>query len=121
MVVLSTAAFLVAAGFAAWVLGIVFGYPGIGTIGCVLILGAGAMVTTGGLEYQTGERVIENTTFDGHTVNDSTTVYNSTNVTREVTFEYETVETPQRFSLGLLLMLIGGVGILRNFEAISEQ
>ena len=47
---LTTAAFLSILGFLAWVLGHVYSYQGIATLGAVLMVGVGAAVMVGGLE-----------------------------------------------------------------------
>jgi hypothetical protein len=119
MPVLETTAYLSGLGLAGLVLGHVFGYHEIGVIGGVILLGAGGMVLEDGLQYQTGETVIKDTAFDGHVVN-NTTVYNATNTTADVTREYRTISTPTRFSLGFLLMVFGGTGILREFNAFTQ-
>lgn len=62
MVVLETAAFIVGIGFLAWILGIVFDFPGIAAIGCMFVLGVGAMATTGGVQYAAGQEVDTTTT-----------------------------------------------------------
>lgn len=62
MVVLTTAAFIVAIGFVAWILGTLFDYAGIAAIGCMFVLGAGAMATAGGVVYASGETVQSDST-----------------------------------------------------------
>lgn len=60
--ILSAAAFIVVLGLGVWVLGHYFSYTGVAVIGAVLVLGVGAMVTLGGVEYAAGETVDTSTT-----------------------------------------------------------
>lgn len=105
---LEIAGMLTLAGFFTWILGAVFEYPGIATIGGAVIVVVGALVTGTGLEYRTGEVVTENTTFDGSVVENST-VYNSSQTTKEVSYVTESVAFPTRFPAGVLLMIVGGL------------
>lgn len=91
---------LLAVGFVTWMLGVVFGWPGIATIGGAIVVGVGAMVIAGGLEYQSGQvRDHDNTT--------NTTV---------ITQTYSPVSMPEQYSLGFLVTLLGGVAILRSLD-----
>lgn len=60
--ILSAAAFLVVLGLLVWVLGHYFSFTGVAVIGAVLVLGVGAMVALGGVEYAAGETVDTTTT-----------------------------------------------------------
>lgn len=107
--ILSVFLALTALGLAAWILGTVFEWAGIAVIGAVIVVGAGAMVTTTGLEYRSGQ-VEQNDVAFNESVNES--YVNST----QVTYQYEPVSLPQKLSLGALVMLFGGVGVLRSLD-----
>lgn len=97
MIVLTTAAFLMAVGFALFIVGWLFGFRGIAVIGGVIVLGVGVMVTSGGLQYKTGESETQLPSGDVVTTN-----------------QYSTTELPTHLSLGLLLMLAGAVFVFRG-------
>lgn len=80
-------------------LGHVYGYQGIATLGAVLMVGVGAAVMVTGLEVEAGEERVE--------VDDQTT---------EVTTTYEPIETSNSFPTGLVLTLLGGVMTMRALE-----
>jgi hypothetical protein len=101
-VILSVFAFFSALGFGLVLLGYVLGYPELGIVGATIVLAAGGMVTTGGLEHKTGETRVD--------VDANETV---------VTHDYEKVETSQQFSLGILTMLTGGAVALRSLDNIG--
>jgi len=98
-VILSTAAFLSALGFVAFLVGHVYGYQGIATIGAVLVVGLGAGVMVGGLDVAAGEERVE--------VNSTTT---------EIETVYDPIGTTSSFPLGLVLTLLGGVMTMRTLE-----
>jgi len=89
-VILSTAAFLSTVGFAAFILGHVYGYQGIAAIGGILILGVGAAAMVDGLETQTGELQEQ--------VDNSTT---------RIDYEYQSIGVTASFPIGLLVTLLG--------------
>lgn len=97
---LATAAFLSAFGFLAWVIGWWAGHPEMAIIGAVVVLGVGVMVTTTGLEFRDGE----------------TRIHDNASNTTTIQYDYRTVSTPQHLSLGTLIMLLGGVGVLQSFN-----
>lgn len=97
--ILTTAAFLSAIGFIAFVLGHVYGYQGIATIGAVLIVGVGTAVMVGGLDVESGEQRVE-----------------VDNTTTEIQTTYDPIGTTSSFPLGLVLTLLGGVMTLRAVE-----
>ena len=96
---LTTAAFLSILGLTAWVLGHVYSYQGIATLGAVLVVGVGAAAMVGGLETPAGEERVE--------IDDTTT---------EVTTTYEPIGTTSSFPTGLVLTLLGGVMTMRAVE-----
>lgn len=102
--ILQTAAFLTAVGFITWVAGILLDYQGIATIGAALVIGVGAMIAANGLSYQSGE------VRDYSYINESNTTVQDSAVIRHT---YTQVATPQQLSLGMLVMLLGGVQVLR--------
>lgn len=105
--ILKTAAFLTALGFAAWILGTVFQYRGIAVIGGTIVVGVGAMVTGGSLEYRSGEHLDKTyTKTNNETVNNETVV----------DYRYSTVPLPQRLPLGVLWMLLGGLLTLHGIN-----
>jgi hypothetical protein len=112
-VLLEIAGMLSLAGFFTWILGAVFEYPEIATIGGATIVAVGAMITGTGLEYRTGEAIDQNRTYESKIVElagqDSVVVTNQTNSTKSVVYETESVAFPTRFPAGVLLMLIGGL------------
>lgn len=89
--ILTTAVFLTALGFGAWILGTVWGYQGIAAIGAILIVGVGAAAMIYGLETRTGE--VETQT-DANTT--------------AIDYQYEPIGTTQSFPLGMLVTLLGG-------------
>jgi hypothetical protein len=58
-ITLTLATFLGLLGFATWIVGNLLQMQGVGTIGAVLVVGLGAAVTGGGLEYAVGETQVE--------------------------------------------------------------
>jgi len=117
---LTTAAFLSILGLVAWVLGHVYSYQGIATLGAVLVVGVGAAVMVGGLEIPAGEERIETTTVN--TTEAATADGNVTNVTgsqtttAEVQTVHEPIGTTSSFPTGLVITLLGGVMTLRAVD-----
>lgn len=110
--ILKTAFLLTALGLVAWGIGYVvkesnpIGIP-ISVLGGVVVLGVGAQVLNTGLQYRAGkvtEKVVEN----------SSTA--STNATTTVEYTFQTVPLPTNLSLGLLVMLLGGLLIVLTLE-----
>jgi hypothetical protein len=121
--ILTTAAFLSALGFVTFLVGHLYGYQGIATIGAVLIVGLGGGVMVGGLEVESGQERVEtaNTTTDGERVdvnasktNISSVSATDATVTAETT--YEPIGTTSSFPLGVVLTLLGGVMTMRALE-----
>jgi hypothetical protein len=100
---LPSAAFIAALGLALFILGAVRDYKGVATIGAIMVVGVGAIVTTSGLEYQTGVVVMNETA--NKTVRD---------------FQYGQTSTPRNLPLGGLIMAAGGVLVLRALNDIAE-
>lgn len=105
--ILTTAATLLAVGFVAVAFGYLFGHYEVAVIGGILILGVGAVITGGSLEQSVGEIETE-TQVDGENVTETETVT-------------EPIETPQRLPLGALVMLLGGIFVLRSFTEFSKE
>lgn len=101
---LSTAAFLTAAGFIAWAGGQTAGYPAIAVIGAILVLGVGASVADGGLERQSGVIERENTTAN-ETIKE---------------YQFEQAQLSDQLPLGFLLTLLGGVGTLHALNRTTD-
>lgn len=99
---------LTLAGFLTWLIGAIFEYPEIAFIGGTIVVAVGGMIVLTGLEYQTGETVVENTSYEG-TVQENGTVYNTSQTSKNVEFEYRSVPFPQQFPGGVLMMIIGGL------------
>lgn len=99
---------LTLAGFLTWLIGAIFEYPEIAFIGGTIVVAVGGMIVQTGLEYQTGETVIENTTYEGN-VQENGTIYNTSETSKDVQFQYRSVPFPQQFPGGVLLMIIGGL------------
>lgn len=97
---LTTALLFSALGFACWVGGVVLDQPEVAVIGGILVVGMGAMVANGGLEYRDGQ--IETTDPDTNT----TTVEHT----------YSTAETPQQLSFAALIMILGGVITIQSIN-----
>jgi len=95
------AGFVTLFGFAMWIVGTVRGYTGVASIGAVLIIATGAMVTNDGLEYRTGE----------------THITESTNKT-VIQDDFERIDPPQQLSLGGLWMLIGGLLMIHKLNEV---
>jgi len=102
---LTTAAFLTAVGFLAFVGGQLGNYPEIAVIGAVLVVGVGAAIADSGLERQTG--VVETT--------------NETTNTTVKEFQYQQVPLPTNLPLGSLMAILGGVGVLRALNNAGRQ
>jgi len=122
-VILSTAAFLSALGFVTFLVGHLYSYQGIATIGAVLIVGLGAGVMVGGLEVESGQQRVEmaNTTTDGERVDVTANTTNissvsQTDATVVVETTYEPIGTTSSFPLGVVLTLLGGVMTMRTLE-----
>jgi len=96
-------------GFGVWVTGVIFEYAGIAVIGATLVVGVGAMFTATGLEYRSGA-------VEDHTLQNNTTTNDTEIVQTSTRYQYESVELPTRLPLGVLVMLLGGVGVLRGFD-----
>lgn len=97
-----------AVGFAALVLGNVFGHQGIAAMGGVIVVGAGVGVIGTGLEYEAGEeRSREYATVDNETV--------VTDVT--VTTTFTEASLPEQYAVGLLVTLVGSLGMFRALDS----
>lgn len=97
MIILTTAAFLMAAGIVLFILGWMFGFRGVAVIGGVLVLGVGVLVANGGLQYKTGEIKVTKPSGDVEVIN-----------------QYSSTELPTHLPLGLLLMIAGSVFVFRG-------
>jgi len=86
-------------GLATWVLGLLFGYTEVQVIGAALVMAVGAMISMQGLEHKAGE------------IRTDTTANETT-----VEYQYEPVETPNRFPLGLITTLLGGALVIRALD-----
>lgn len=95
---LGTAAFLSALGLVLFLIGKLFQYQGLATIGAVILVGVGVVVATGGLMVQTGEEVVD--TADGETTD----------------YQYEEFDPPSNLPLGELIIIGGGVMVLRVLD-----
>ncbi len=100
--ILTVASALTTLGFATWILGSIFEYHGVATVGAVIIVGVGAMVSNEGLEVKTGE--VQNQ------IDNSTT---------EVENQYQPISTPAHLSLGVIVMLLGGTLFLRALNELG--
>jgi len=110
---LATTALLVAIGLAAWLIGEIFQYRGIGAIGGVVIIAVGGAIVLTGLEYRAGVT----TEFAYQTINNSTVVSNSTE-----TIQYRTTEVGAAFGATVLASLgIGGLLMLFGALLLSQQ
>jgi len=96
-------------GFGTWVAGIALDFGGIATIGATLVIGVGAMFTATGLEYKVGETT-QNQLVNNSTTNDTAIIATQTDA------QYRSVNLPQRLPLGVLVIVLGGVGVLRSIE-----
>lgn len=99
-----TSVFLTTIGMAAWVAGLVLGYPGIATIGGVMVVGVGGAVMVDGLEVRDGQT---------EALDDATN-------TTTVDWQYEEVQTVTSFPLGAVLCLLGGAQTLRSLDESTE-
>lgn len=105
---LQTAGLLLALGLVTWIIGRIFSYTGIATIGAAIVLIVGGAVILGGLEVKTG--MTETTSYT--TINNST-VANET----VVQYQYEQTAIGDIFGIGILgelglgglLMLLGAI------------
>lgn len=110
MVLLSSFLGILAAGLAFWIFGELFGYPEVAVIAGVLILGAGAAVALGDLQVQDGEI--------HHELEEPGT---GDNVTTEIEPVYRSVEFHERLPLGGVVMILGGLGIMRTLDSMGQQ
>lgn len=109
---LTTTGLLVAIGLAAWLIGELFQYRGIGAIGSVIIIAVGAAIVLTGLEYRAGV----STQFAYQTINNSTVVANTTE-----TVHYRTTEVGAAFGATFLASLgIGGMLMLLGALLLSQ-
>lgn len=102
--ILKVAAFLLAVGFTAFIVGTIFGYKGVTVIGAMLVFVVGVLALSGGtgpggLEYKSGVQKVET---------DSNTT--------DVTHQYQRVETPSQLSFGFLFSLLGGALVLQGMN-----
>lgn len=114
--ILLTALALTAVGFAAWIVGSVFGYTEVAVIGAAIILGVGAVILTAGLEIRTGQ--IEELSYANETGPDGneSLVNNQT----DIDYQYQTLSVMEEFQVGLLWLLLGAVLALRPLNALNE-
>ena len=109
---LLTAAFLLAVGLAAWTLGTVFSYHGIGAIGAVTVLIVGGAIILTGLEVQTGAT----TTITYDTINNSTVA-----TEKVVSRQYTATSVGEIFGVGVLgETLVGGLLMLLGTALLSQ-
>jgi len=130
--ILTVASALTSLGFVTWILGSIFEYHGIASIGAVILVGVGAMVSNGGLEVKTGEIEMQsdnttaNVSIDHEEINNSTvataeTRAQNTSGTTIIRNKYEPVSTPTHLSLGVILMLLGGTMFLRSLNNLGGE
>lgn len=115
-VLLTTFVVLNALGFGIWILGHYFEYTGIAAIGAVFVIAVGGAVALTSLEVRSGETIDREYTSVGNEP-----VENQTTVTKTA----ETVKISERFggplnhfSIGALLMLVGGLLMTHRLEEV---
>lgn len=101
---LVTASLLSVLGFLTWIAGSVLDYHGVASVGAVVIVGVGAAAMTDGIERQVG--AVETNV--------------SANETR-ISNEYEPIDTPSQFPLGVIVLLLGSLMAFRSLAAIGED
>lgn len=99
MVTLAVTVFLSALGLVLWGVGYAIDDPGLAAIGGVLVVGIGVMITTGSLEYQSGETKTD--------VDSNTT---------DVSYEYKPVDAPSKLPMGILVMLGGALCVFHGLN-----
>lgn len=113
--ILSVFAVLLAVGFGTWLIGHVFEYTEIATLGAVIVVAAGGIVAVGGLQYQSGEHLakdyqeFEKADGSGVVVNNETVVVH----------EYSDISWTVQANLGALVMFIGAFLFGRRLEETS--
>lgn len=91
---------IVALGFGMWILGSLFGYLGVATIGGVIVIAAGGMVVEDGLGVKTGEVQVEDPTTNTTTID----------------FQYDRIDEVDQFQLGPITVLAGGLVIIHSLR-----
>jgi len=97
---LSVFATLTALGLALWLLGYLQELPGVGALGAIIVIGAGATVVLTTLQVEAGQEIAKQ-----YTVINNSTVNNATTVDTQ----YRSVPAPQQFQLGGLITVVGGL------------
>lgn len=111
MVILNTFLGLSALGFVLWLIGYWFEFTELTALGAIMVVAAGAMVSLGGLEVQSGE------TIEKDYQNESGTWVNNQT---QVTYEYRPVDEPRQIQLGGLTMLAGGLLFSRGLTQAAD-
>lgn len=109
---LVTTTLLLAVGFATWILGEIFSYRGIGTIGASIVLIVGGAIVLTGLEVKTGSvKTVDYTTVNNSTVANQTTIHT----------QYTPTAVGEIFGVGILGSLgIGGLLMLLGATLLSQ-
>lgn len=113
------AALIGVAGFGVWTIGVALDYPGVALLGGVMVVGLGATVVDSGLTYQDGhvEHLNQTSLSENETADNSTSM---TNATTSVEPRYSQVPQTQNFSIGLILLLIGGLTSLQSINQFAN-
>lgn len=110
---------LLTLGFSTFLIGHYFGYTGVASVGAVIIIGVGGAVAMTDLRMQTGKTVDNAYTTAGN----QPVVDNQT-----ISYEYDTVSVSKvlggaagPFSIGALVMLIGGLLMTQHLNEVATQ
>jgi hypothetical protein len=101
--ILILAATFTALGFLGWILGIVLDMPGVAMLGAILVVGVGGMVMTDGLQVRDGQ-------VERNVSSDET----------EIDYTYSEFEPMDRWPVGELWLLLGGIMALRSLSGVSD-
>lgn len=101
---LVTASLLSVFGFLTWIAGSVLDYHGVAAVGAVVIVGVGAAAMTDGIQRHAG--AVETNVSANET---------------QISHEYEPIDTPNQFPLGVIVMLVGSLMAFRSLASIGED
>lgn len=114
---LTTFLALNAFGAGLWLLGHIFGYHGISSIGAVIILMVGGAAAVTSVEVQTGETIERQfTTVDNDTVENNTTVSYETQPVAVT----ESLGSVQSYLLGALTMIAAALLLVQDLNRVGD-
>ncbi|WP_211693308.1 hypothetical protein [Natronomonas halophila] len=98
------AATFTALGFIGWLVGMLLEMPGVAMLGAILVVGVGGMVMSDGLQVRDGQ--IERNVSADET---------------EIEYTYSDFQPMDRWPVGELWLIFGGILTLRSLSGVSES